>query len=183
MKKGIFVALLAGLIFSIGAGRPGKVSAEVNIHVGINVPPPPPLTIHAPPPVVVVPRTYVYYAPDVSADIFFYGGYWYRPHEGHWYRAATYNGRWVYLAPKHVPVAVLHLPPDHRHQPPGHRHKYISHGDLKKNWRRWERGKHWEKHGGKEWHAEREHHERDGGKDRDHDRERNGDKGKGKHRS
>lgn len=162
MKKGLFITMMAGMILLIGLSHPNGATAEVNIHVGISVPPPPPLVIPAPPPMFVIPRTYVYFAPDVDVDIFFYHGYWYRPHQGHWYRSQSHNGKWVYIAPKRVPSVLVNLPPDFRRVPPGHRH--IPYGHLKKNWKTWERDKYWERHGGREWHGENwEHHQ---GKDR-----------------
>jgi len=93
--------------------------------------------------VVLIPETYVYFVPDVSVDILFYQGHWYRPHHGHYYRATNYNGPWVSIAPSSVPGAVSHVPPDFRHIPPGHQR--ISHGELNRNWETWEEEKHWDK--------------------------------------
>jgi len=169
MKKEILFAILVGIIFLIGMGHPNGVIADVNINVGINVPPPPPLVIPAPPSVFVVPRTYVYFVPDVKVDIFFYHDYWYRPYEGRWYRSASYNGPWVYIIPKHVPLVLLHLPPDFRRVPPGHQR--IPYGQLKKHWMTWENEKYWDKHEAKEWHEEKQEHKENKGKGR----------GKGKH--
>ena len=168
MKKGTLISLsVVGIMLLIGMGYPSRTTAGVNI--GINIPPPPPLVIPAPPPMFVIPRTYVYFAPEVEVDIFFYNGYWYRPYREHWYRSGTYNGKWVYISSKKVPPVLLNLPPDYRRVPPGHRH--IPHGHLKKNWRSWERDKYWEKHGGREWHGEKW----------EDDRGRGRGKGKGKH--
>lgn len=162
MKRRMFIILFVGTMLLTLLGLSNRGFAEVNINVGINVPPPPPVVIHAPPPMFVIPRTYVYFAPEVEADIFYYHGYWYRPHQGHWYRSGSYNGRWVYIAPKKVPATLLNLPPDFRRVPPGHQH--IPYGHLKKNWRTWEKEKYWEKHGGKEWHEEKWEHNRGKGK-------------------
>ena len=123
MKKQTLIALsVACIMVLIGIGHPSRTTAQVNISVGINLPPPPPLVVPAPPPMFVIPRTYVYFAPDVDVDIFFYGGYWYRPYRGYWYRSGAYNGKWVYLAPNKVPPVLLNLPPDFRRVPPGYRH-------------------------------------------------------------
>jgi hypothetical protein len=167
MRKRMFVTLFFGIITLIGMGYSSGAIAEVNINVGINVPPPPPLVIHAPPPVFVIPGTYVYFAPEVDVDIFFYHGYWYRPYRGYWYRSGSYNGKWVYIAPKKVPPPLLNLPPDFRHVPPGHQH--IPYGQLKKNWRTWEKEKYWEKHGGKEWHGEKWEHDQGRGRGKHND--------------
>jgi hypothetical protein len=172
MKKETFITMVAAVMLIVGIGYSNGMAAEVNINVGINVPPPP-LAIPAPPPMFVIPRTYVYFAPEVDVDIFFYQGYWYRPYRGHWYRSKTYNGRWVYISPAKVPRAVINVPPDFRHVPPGHRH--IAYGDVRKNWKTWERNKYWERHGGREWHGEERREPDRHGPDRGRDRERHGD--------
>ena len=87
--------------------------------MGINIGPPPPYRIAAPPSVVVIPGTYVYMVPDIGADIFFYGGNWYRLHQGRWFSAGAYNGPWMYVPDPRVPRALGQLPPDYRHIPPG----------------------------------------------------------------
>ena len=116
----------------------------------MNVPLPPPIVFPAPPQVVVIPETYVYAALDVDADLFFYGGWWYRPWEGRWYRSRQHDHGWV-----HYPQA----PKFYKNVPPGWRKEYregrwkghewehhrVSHRDVEKNWRGWEQQKHWEK--------------------------------------
>jgi hypothetical protein len=165
MKKKMSVTIFIGIIFLIGLGHSSRAIGEVNINVGINIPPPPPLAIPAPPPMFVIPRTYVYFAPEVDVDTLFYQGYWYRPYQGHWYRSGSYNGKWVYIGPNRVPPVLLSLPPDFRHVPPGHRH--IPYGQLKKNWKAWEKEKYWEQHGEKEWHGEKWEHDEGHGKGHD----------------
>lgn len=165
MKKKMFVTIFVGTILWIGLGYSSRAIAGVNINVGINIPPPPPLVIPAPPPLFVIPGTYVYTAPEVNVDIFFYHGYWYRPYQGHWYRSGTYNGKWVYIVPEKVPRVLINLPPNYRHVPPGYRH--IPYKEVRKNWKTWERNKYWEKHGGKEWHGEKREHEEGHGRGHD----------------
>lgn len=89
MRKRTFVTIFVGMILLMGMGYLNRAVAEVKINVGVNVPPPPPLVIPAPPPVIVIPNTYVYFPPEVEADLFFYHGYWYRPYQGRWYRSET----------------------------------------------------------------------------------------------
>jgi len=166
------VLLLILSLFGIG-----KSAAEVNLSIGINVP----LlayTFHEPPPVVVVPGTYAYYVPNVDVDIIFYHGYWYRPHEGHWYKAAAYNGPWVFLAPAKVPRVLVTLPPDYRVRTVGHEH--IPYGQLKNHWRTWEKENHWEKESRrneeKAWRGEEKEHHKEA------KQEHKEGKGNGKHR-
>lgn len=133
------------------------------------VPPPLPLPaikLLAPPQVVVIPGTYVYFPPDVDADLLFYHGYWYRPYEGRWYRGPHYNGPWGFVSPNRVPRALINLPREYRRIPPSHQR--ISHGQLKKNWETWEREKHWDKREKK-------------GKGRDNERGEQGPSGQKKH--
>jgi hypothetical protein len=142
MKKRSLKLILIGAIFAVLMGYSDGSLAEVNVNIGIGVPLPS-LVIPAPPAVVLIPATYVYFVPDVSVDILFYHGHWYRPHHGHYYRATSYNGPWVSIAPSSVPRAVLHVPSDFRRVPPGHQR--IPHGELTNNWETWEKEKHWDK--------------------------------------
>ena len=128
------VLFLALLIFLPVAGN-----------AGLPAPPLPPLLIPVPPPVVLIPGTYAYFAPDVEAELVFYGGYWYRPYDGRWYRASHYNGPWGFVSTKKVPGVLIKLPPGYQSVPPGH--ERIPYGQLKKNWRTWEGNKHWDKPG------------------------------------
>jgi hypothetical protein len=115
-------------------------------YAGLPVPPAPPLPrliIPAPPPVFLIPGTYAYFVPDVDAELFFYSGFWYRSHEGRWYRAPRYSGPWGFIVPNRVPGVLIHLPPGYRTVPPGHQR--IPYIQLKKNWKTWERYKHWDK--------------------------------------
>jgi len=142
MKKRSAKTILFGTILAVLMGYSDGGFAEVNVNIGIGVPLPS-LVIPAPPAVVLIPATYVYFVPDVSVDVLFYRGHWYRPHHGHYYRATSYNGPWLSIAPSSVPRAVSHVPSDFRRVPPGHQR--IPHAELKKNWDTWEKQKHWDK--------------------------------------
>jgi hypothetical protein len=140
--------LLMTLFFPIAAGA--------DVSVGINIFPPP-LVIPAPPAVMVIPGTYVYFVPDVDVDILFYGGWWYRPYRGYWYKARGYNGPWVHVGVSRVPSVVINVPPHFRSVPPGHTR--IPYGQFKKNWKTWERNRHWDRvrERGREREIRREH--------------------------
>jgi len=133
--------IVASVFVLTGFVSPGTAGVEVNVGVFA---PPPPYVITSPPPVVVIPGTYVYSVPDAQVDILFYHGYWWRPFEGRWYRSSHYNGSWKYFPSERIPRAVRELPPDHRHYRPADGR--ISHEDLKRNWKTWERDRHWDKH-------------------------------------
>lgn len=134
MKKRMLIALLVGAMLAILLGYSTEVKA------GIPIPPPPPFIFPAPPSVFLVPNTYVYFVPDIEPDIFFYHGYWYRPHKSYWYRASFYNGPWGHIAP---PSVIINIGPNFRSVPPGHQH--IPYGQLRKNWRGWERDRYWDR--------------------------------------
>jgi hypothetical protein len=138
MKKLSFLVFGAALL--ILTGFSAQSDARVDVGIGINIPA---YEFTAPPSLVVVPGTYVYFVPDINVDVLFYQGFWYRSHEGRWFRSKAYNGPWGLIAPTRVPGALIELPPEYRHIPPGHRH--IPYREFNKNWKRWEKNKHWEK--------------------------------------
>jgi hypothetical protein len=117
------IAVTVGLGF---AAAPGPVHANgVNIGINIGVPvPPPAIVVPAPPHFVVVPSTPVYYAPALGVDLFYYGGRYYRHHDGAWFMAPGYRGPWRYLAFEHVPRPVLGVPAPYYHVPPGHLRRF-----------------------------------------------------------
>jgi hypothetical protein len=132
----LFAVAFVAMIFMV---TPTNSSAEVNVSINI---PLPGLAISAPPAMAVVPGTYVYYPPEVSAEIFFYHGHWYRPYHEGWFSSNGYNGPWRSVAPGHVPRAVMRVPHGYRDERP--RYDRIAHDDMRKNWRGWERERHWD---------------------------------------
>lgn len=140
MTKQIFTVIGLGTVLLMCACfSPAIAHAKVSVSVQVGLPP---FVIPAPPGMIVIPGSYVYYPPDVDVDIFFYRGYWYRPHHGHWYRARHYNGPWRSIAVNRVPRAVIAVPHGFRQGP---RHEHIPYGQVKKNWRGWERNRHWDR--------------------------------------
>lgn len=133
---GILVAILTALLILSLQGCPGT-------RVGVTVPLPP-LVIGAPPGLVVIPGTYAYYAPDVSVDIFFYHGFWYRPYRGQWYVSRAYGGPWNRTTIKRVPPVLRKVHPDYRRVPPKHAPR--PYPEVQKNWRNWERDRYWDRH-------------------------------------
>jgi hypothetical protein len=143
MKKNGFALFIISMVFIVSAMLPQAGFAGVDVNIGINVPLPA-FVFPAPPEVVFIPGTYVYAVPDADIDIVFYQGYWYRPHRDYWYRSTSYNGPWRHIDRERVPSVFFKLPPDYRHVPPGHQR--IPYGQLKKNWKNWEKEKYWDKH-------------------------------------
>lgn len=127
---------------------PVSAMAGVNISVGISLPPV--IAFSAPPELVVIPNTYVYAVPDAGVDIFFYGGWWWRPWEGRWYRSRDYNSGWSHYgrAPnfyRKVPSGWRNNYRDRRWD--GHQWNYqrIPQRQVQQNWRSWEKNRHWER--------------------------------------
>lgn len=96
-KSALFVFIL---IFFVLAGFD---RANAAVSVGIN------LNFGAPPQEVVAIPGGVYYVPNQDVDIFYFGGYWWAIRESRWYRAHDYNGSWVTVSPRYVPVSVFRV--------------------------------------------------------------------------
>jgi len=142
--KRLLLGMLSALVFVL----PIPTMAGVNVDIGISLPPP--IVFATPPEVVVLPGSYVYAVPDSNVDIFFYGGWWWRPWEGRWYRSHNYDSGWGYY--RSVPSFYAGIPSgwrnDYRnHRWEGHRWNYqrIPHQQLHRNWNNWEKSRHWEK--------------------------------------
>ena len=144
MRKAIVVALM---ILSVLMGFSSVGFAAVRISVGVAIPPP--IVYSAPPQLVVIPGTYVYVAPDIAEDIFFYQGYWWRPWEGRWYRSRNYYGGWAYY--RNPPYVLFRIPSgwrddyrDHHWRGQDWNYSHIPYRHVKQNWNDWERSRHWE---------------------------------------
>jgi hypothetical protein len=143
MKKFFFGTMLLALV----AALPAPSMAEVNVHIGFALPPP--IAVPAPPPMVVLPYTnYVYAAPDIEVDLFFWDGWWWRPWEGRWYRSHYYDRGWVYY--DSVPRFYYDVDPswrnyyhDHRWNDHSWRYQAIPHNRLKQNWSSWQHTRYW----------------------------------------
>lgn len=97
---------------------------------------PPVVTLPGEPDVMVIPRSDVYYIPDIDANIVFYDGNWYRRYDGRWYISSSYAGPWVYI--ETPPSIIVSLPPKYYG-------KYkIRLRELKERWREWKREHRWE---------------------------------------
>ena len=146
MKKLILKVLFLTLVVF----APVSAMAEVSVHVDIPLPLPPPIIFPAPPEVVPIPETDVYVVPDAQEEIFFSGGWWWRPWEGRWYRSRYYDRGWVHY--RHAPSFYANFYPgwrdDYRnHRWRGHQWDYqrVPHRDLNRNWQGWQKDRHWEK--------------------------------------
>ena len=144
MKKLLWGTLFLALAFAV------PMPAKAGVSVGINIGLPPPVYFARPPELIVLPGTYVYVAPDVEEEIFFYNGWWWRPWRGHWYRSRSYDAGWRYY--RNVPSFYRGIPRDWRSNYGEHRwqgrpwdYQRIPHHQVYQNWRGWEKSRHWEK--------------------------------------
>ena len=132
MKKlketALFLAGTCAAVVLLCAAVPAHSEVNVNINIG-----PPPIVVHEPE-LIVVPRTMVYFAPGVGAELYFYRGRWWSRHEGRWFRAKSYNGPWAVIGPRYVPAEIVRLPRDYRTVYV--REQHVPYGQLKKHWER-----------------------------------------------
>jgi len=102
--------LLAAVLALTTTGCATTTSADTRVGVGIH--------LDLFPDLHPVPGYPVYYAPNVSANLFFYdGAYWLYGHNG-WYVSDWYNGPWDYVEPDYVPWFVLRVPVRYYRAPP-----------------------------------------------------------------
>lgn len=135
--------LLLTLPLLVGLSLPAAAQVSVGIgiempglSIGINMP--------AYPQLQRVPGYPVYYAPQASANYFFYDGVYWVFQEDDWYASSWYNGPWRRVGREAVPLYVLRVPVRYYRQPPG----------FFRGWRddappRW--GEHW----GRDWERSR----------------------------
>ncbi|MBX3665377.1 MAG: hypothetical protein KF834_06805 [Burkholderiales bacterium] len=111
----IALSLLLGTAIPATAWIPAAAaSSSVSISIGIH---------HAGyPELVLVPGYPVYYAPQLSANYFFYDGYYWLYHEDHWYMSDWYDGPWTAVDPDDVPLFVLRVPVRYYVNPPVYFH-------------------------------------------------------------
>lgn len=167
MKRYLKWAMISGLI-ALAYAIPALSYAEFNININLGAP----TVVAAPPPeLVLIPGTYVYLAPGSDLNIVFYGGFWYRPHKGKWYRSDAYNGNWMEISI--VPGEIRSLPSDWKNVPPGQ--ERLPWGHVKKNWKQWENERHWDRRERKSEREFKEHRHKDK-EHKDHDH-----KGRGRH--
>jgi len=75
----------------------------------------PSIQFNGEPDVVAVPGVSgVYYVQDSDTDIYRYGNNWYMNYNGDWYRAASYDGPWIFVGYRSVPRNVYSVPPTYR---------------------------------------------------------------------
>jgi hypothetical protein len=136
MKKfGVMLAIVMALFIV-------PCLAQAQIDIRISIPLPPPIVFSAPPLMVVLPDTDVYVAPDCDQDIYFYGGWWWRPWRGRWYRSLYYDSGWEFYngVPGWYGGVYPHWRDNYRkHMWGGQRWDYraMPYNDVRTNWKTW----------------------------------------------
>jgi len=140
-KSGIMLAIVMALFIV-------PCLAQAGVDIRISFPLPPPIIFSAPPSLVVLPDTDVYVAPDYDQDIYFYGGWWWRPWGGRWYRSLNYDSGWEFY--NGVPGWYGGVHPrwrdDYRnHMWGGQRWNYrpVPYGDVRTHWKSWQSSGYW----------------------------------------
>jgi hypothetical protein len=143
MKRLPFGTVLLALLLAF----PMITMAQVNVRLDIAMPSP--IAFAGPPVLVVIPGTYIYVVPDVSEDLYFYNGWWWRFWNGRWYRSRYYDSGWIYY--DRVPVFYQRVPTGwrnyyHEHRWEGREWNYqrIPYEHLQHNWSGWQKSKYWE---------------------------------------
>lgn len=111
--------LLLTLPLLVGLSLPA--SAQVSVGIGIEMPGLS-IGINLPtyPQLQRVPGYPVYYAPQASANYFFYDGVYWVFQGDDWYASSWYNGPWRRVGREAVPLFVLRVPVRYYRQPPAY---------------------------------------------------------------
>lgn len=121
---------------------------------------------------VPIPKTELYFVPDVDPNLLFFDGFWWTQRDGNWYRGRDYRRELVPVPPTYVPPPLLQLRPDYRERYRGQRR--VPYGEWKKkHWRR-----EWDRDRGNEWEHRGDEGRRDEGRG---DRGRHGGRDREQH--
>ena len=142
MKKFAVMLAIVMPLFIVACLPPAPVE------VGISVPLPPPIAFSGPPEMVVLPDTDVYVAPDYDQDIYFYGGWWWRPWGGRWYRSLHYDSGWEFYngVPGWYGGVYPHWRDNYRtHMWGSQRWDYrpVHYDDVRTHWKSWQSSGYW----------------------------------------
>lgn len=107
----LWIGIFAILFILFLSYPPNNGLAEVNLNINIGAPP---VVVAEPAEVVLIPSSGVYFVADAGPDLFFHAGFWWSPRGDRWYRSQVYNGPWVVVEHRHVPVQVVRVPKDYR---------------------------------------------------------------------
>lgn len=152
------MGILAVLVVLLSC-PPKNGLAEVNLNINIGSPP---VVVAEPAEVVLIPGSGVYFAVDTGPDLFFHAGFWWSPRGDRWYRSRVYNGPWIVVERRYVPVQVVRVPRDYRAR--YGKVKHVPYGQWKKAHYKTphDNGRHGDHHDSK-------HNQKSGKRERGHD--------------
>ncbi len=131
--KALFAFPILAAFLALGGPAVARAGVGVNLNTNLG---PPPVVVSPPSDLVLIPGTGVYFVPEISADVFFYDGFWWAPRGPGWYRAESPRGPWIIMDSRAVPPPLFRVPRDYRVV---YRHeRHIPYGQWKK-----EHGDHW----------------------------------------
>lgn len=104
--------LLGGSALAVSQVRIGVGVAVPGLSIGINIPAYPEFTS--------IPGYPVYYAPGLSANLFFYDGLYWVLAGDDWYYSSWYDGPWHLAEPELVPDFILRIPILYYRRPPAY---------------------------------------------------------------
>ena len=136
-SKLLFVSLI--LVVLTLSFPPQSARAEVNLNINIGAPP---VIVAEPANVALIPGSGVYFVVDAGPDLFFHAGFWWSPRGDRWYRAKMYNGPWVVVKQRIVPIPVVRVPRDYRVR--YKKAKHVPYGQWKKT--HYEKARHKKSH-------------------------------------
>lgn len=110
MRLSILLALVLALSLQARASPIGASTAQSADAQWADVPSYPRL--------VLISGTAAYFAPELSANYFYYDGTYWVYQGDEWYRSAWYNGPWAKVSPLVVPLPVLQIPVAYYNRPP-----------------------------------------------------------------
>ena len=137
MRKLLIAACVASVFASLPVTAQVSVAFDApGVSIGINV--------GAYPQLVPIPGYPVYYAPQVSANYFFYDGMYWVYDGDNWFTSAWYDGPWELVAPVAVPLYILRIPVRYYRRPPAYFRTWVASAPP-----------HWGEHWGSSWEERR----------------------------
>ena len=113
--------ILTAAVAMLCQSAPAKAETWFGFQVGMtgrNPPPPPQVVFRSEPRYVVVEDVRVIEDERLGDDMFVSDNFYWRLHDGYWYRARTWRGPWVGIDVRRVPERVLVVPARHwKHHP------------------------------------------------------------------
>ncbi len=137
MRRSLLVSIALTVLMALASAFAIGPVAAVEANLRIVVPGATVYTFNETPRWVAIPGTRVYAIQGdarLDYDVFRYGSYHYAYRSGTWYRAKTWNGRYLPVQERYLPVQFNAVSRDHwRAYPPGWEKRAAKHAAKKSN--------------------------------------------------